>query len=181
VIVGKGARRDLIDDLVAEFPYNVEHFEHLPPEQVAEKMDAKELVAHLNAHFGMIGQAIEAEGGIVDKYVGDAVVAIFGALVPLPNHPAAAMRAALKVQERLSAEAGKEGAFKIRIGLNTGSCVVGNVGWIDRINYTAIGDPERRSASGARTRSSAPRSWPATPPSGPRDMDLSAGTSARFM
>jgi len=111
---------------------------------VAEKMDAKELVAHLNAHFGMIGQAIEAEGGIVDKYVGDAVVAIFGALVPLPNHPAAAMRAALKVQERLSAEAGKEGAFKIRIGLNTGSCVVGNVGWIDRtrgqINYTAIGD-----------------------------------------
>ena len=55
-------------------------------------MDAKELVAHLNAHFAMIGQAIEAEGGIIDKYVGDAVVAIFGALVPLPNHAAAAMR-----------------------------------------------------------------------------------------
>lgn len=111
---------------------------------VAEKMDAKELVAHLNAHLGMIGQAIEAEGGIIDKYVGDAVVAIFGALVPLPNHAAAAMRAALKVQERLKADAGKDGAFQIRIGLNTGSCIVGNVGWIDRtrarINYTAIGD-----------------------------------------
>jgi adenylate cyclase len=107
---------------------------------VAETMDAKELVAHLNAHFGMIGQAIEAEGGIIDKYVGDAVVAIFGALVPLPNHAAAAMRAALRVQERLDAEAGKDGAFKIRIGLNTGSCIVGNVGSINRINYTAIGD-----------------------------------------
>jgi class 3 adenylate cyclase len=107
---------------------------------VAEKMDARELVAHLNAHFAMIGQAIEAEGGIIDKYVGDAVVAIFGALVPLPNHAAAAMRAALKVQARLAAEAGKDGAFRIRIGLNTGSCIVGNVGSVNRINYTAIGD-----------------------------------------
>ena len=44
------------------------------------------------------------------------------------------------VQERLGAEAAKDGAFKIRIGLNTGSCVVGNVGSINRINYTAIGD-----------------------------------------
>jgi adenylate cyclase len=107
---------------------------------VAEKMDAKELVAHLNAHFAMIGQAIEAEGGIIAQYVGDAVVAIFGALVPLPNHAAAAMRAALAAQDKLRAEAGKDGAFKIRIGLNTGSCVVGNVGSINRINYTAIGD-----------------------------------------
>jgi adenylate cyclase len=111
---------------------------------IAETMDAKDLVAHLNAHFALVGQAIEAEGGIIDKYVGDAVVAIFGALVPLPNHAAAAMRAALKVQERLKAEAGKDGAFRIRIGLNTGSCIVGNVGWIERtrarINYTAIGD-----------------------------------------
>ena len=107
---------------------------------VAETMDAKELVGHLNAHFAMVGQAIEAEGGIIDKYVGDAVVAIFGSLVPLPNHAAAAMRAALRVQERLAAEAGKDGAFRIRIGLNTGSCIVGNVGSIRRINYTAIGD-----------------------------------------
>src|SRR5687767_1299308 len=107
---------------------------------VAETMEPRELVRELNAHFTMLGAAIEAEGGIIAQYVGDAVVAIFGALVPLPNHAAAAMRAALKVQERLAAEAGKEGAFKIRIGLNTGSCIVGNVGSINRINYTAIGD-----------------------------------------
>jgi adenylate cyclase len=50
------------------------------------------------------------------------------------------MRAALAAQDKLRAEAGKEGAFRIRIGLNTGSCVVGNVGSINRINYTAIGD-----------------------------------------
>ena len=107
---------------------------------VAETMDAKELVAHLNAHFSMIGQAIEAEGGIIAQYAGDAVVAIFGALVPLPNHAAAAMRAALAAQDKLRAEKGKTGAFRIRIGLNTGSCVVGNVGSVNRINYTAIGD-----------------------------------------
>jgi class 3 adenylate cyclase len=107
---------------------------------LAEQMDAKELVTELNAHFAMIGQAIEAEGGIIDKYVGDSVVAIFGALVPLPNHATSAMRAALAVQELLRKEAGKTGAFRIRIGLNTGSCVVGNVGSINRINYTAIGD-----------------------------------------
>ena len=50
------------------------------------------------------------------------------------------MRAALAVQERLRNETGKIGAFRIRVGLNTGSCVVGNVGLINRINYTAIGD-----------------------------------------
>jgi adenylate cyclase/guanylate cyclase len=107
---------------------------------VAEKMEPRKLVRELNAHFTMLGAAIEGEGGIIAQYVGDAVVAIFGALVPLPNHAAAAMRAALAAQEKLRVETGKSGAFKIRIGLNTGSCVVGNVGSIKRINYTAIGD-----------------------------------------
>src|SRR5688572_15868312 len=107
---------------------------------VAETMEPRELVRELNAHFTMLGAAIEAEGGIIAQYVGDAVVAIFGALVPLPNHAAAAMRAALAAQDKLRAETGKAGAFRIRIGLNTGSCVVGNVGSINRINYTAIGD-----------------------------------------
>jgi adenylate cyclase len=107
---------------------------------VAEKMEPRELVRELNAHFTMLGAAIEVEGGIIAQYVGDAVVAIFGALVPLPNHAAAAMRAALAAQDKLRAEAGTAGTFQIRIGLNTGSCVVGNVGSINRINYTAIGD-----------------------------------------
>src|SRR5688500_20386153 len=88
----------------------------------------------------MLGAAIKVEGGIIAQYVGDAVVAIFGALVRLANHAAAAMRAALAAQDKLRAETGKAGAFRIRIGLNTGSCVVGNVGSINRINYTAIGD-----------------------------------------
>ena len=107
---------------------------------VAEKMEPRELVGELNAHFAMLGEAIAREGGIIAQYAGDAVVAIFGALVPLPNHAAAAMRAALAAQEKLRAETGKAGAFRIRIGLNTGSCVVGNVGSVSRINYTAIGD-----------------------------------------
>ena len=107
---------------------------------VAERMEPRKLVRELNAHFTILGAAIEGEGGIIAQYVGDAVVAIFGALVPLPNHAAAAMRAALAAQDKLRAETGKAGAFNIRIGLNTGSCIVGNVGSINRINYTAIGD-----------------------------------------
>jgi class 3 adenylate cyclase len=107
---------------------------------LAEHMDAKELVSQLNAHFTMIGEAVEAEGGIIDKYVGDAVVVIFGAPVPMPDHAARAMRAALAVQEKVRKEAGKAGAFRIRIGLNTGTCVVGNVGSMRRFDYTAIGD-----------------------------------------
>ncbi len=107
---------------------------------LAEHMDAKELVSQLNAHFTIIANAVEAEGGIIDKYVGDAVVAIFGAPVPMPDHAARAMRAALAVQEKLRKEAGRAGAFRIRVGLNTGACVVGNVGSDRRFDYTAIGD-----------------------------------------
>lgn len=107
---------------------------------LAEHMDARELVSQLNAHFTMIGEAIEAEGGIIDKYVGDAVVAIFGAPVPMPDHGARALRAAVAVRDRMHEEAGKSGAFRIRIGLNTGACVVGNVGSDRRFDYTAIGD-----------------------------------------
>jgi class 3 adenylate cyclase len=83
---------------------------------------------------------IEAEGGIIDKYVGDAVVAVFGAPVAQPDHAARALRAALAVQARLKAEAGDPDSFQIRIGLNTGECVVGSIGSEKRLNYTAIGD-----------------------------------------
>ncbi len=147
---------------------------------VAEKMEPRELVRELNAHFTMLGTAIEAENGIIAQYAGDAVVAIFGALVPLPNHAAAAMRAALAAQDKLRAETGTAGAFRIRIGLNTGSCVVGNVGSINRINYTAIGDSVNVARGWRRrTRSSAPRSSPASPRCGLLAPDLSVGLSGR--
>lgn len=107
---------------------------------LAERMDAKELVGRLNRHFSLVAEAIEAEGGIVDKYVGDSVVAIFGAPAAMPDHAARAMRAALLVRGRVQAQAAAPGGFRIRIGLNSGPCVVGNVGSHRRFDYTAIGD-----------------------------------------
>jgi len=107
---------------------------------VAERLNPETLVKRLNYHFTIIGAVIEGEGGIIDKYVGDAVVAIFGAPVPQPDHAARAVRAALAVQEKLAAEADDPDSFKIRIGLNTGACVVGNIGSEGRFDYTAIGD-----------------------------------------
>lgn len=107
---------------------------------VAERLDPAALVQRLNYHFTIIGAVIQEEGGIIDKYVGDAVVAMFGAPVPQSDHAARAVRAALKVQQILAAEAGDPDSFKIRIGLNTGACVVGNIGSEGRFDYTAIGD-----------------------------------------
>lgn len=107
---------------------------------VAERLNPEALVQRLNHHFTLIGEIIEAEGGIIDKYVGDAVVAVFGAPVPQPDHAARALRAALRVQEKLATESGEPDSFKIRIGLNSGSCVVGSIGSEKRLNYTAIGD-----------------------------------------
>jgi adenylate cyclase len=83
---------------------------------------------------------IQEEGGIIEKYVGDAVMAIFGAPVPQRDHAARAVRAALRVQEALAAEANDPDSFSIRIGINTGACVLGNVGSEGRFDYTAIGD-----------------------------------------
>ena len=107
---------------------------------VAERLDPTSLVKRLNYHFTLIGEVIEAEGGIIDKYVGDAVVAVFGAPAAQPDHAARAVRAALRVQEKLVAEANEPDSFQIRIGLNSGECVVGSIGSEKRLNYTAIGD-----------------------------------------
>ena len=107
---------------------------------IAERLNPEALVRRLNHHFTLIGEVVEAEGGIIDKYVGDAVVAVFGAPVPQADHAARALRAALRVQEMLAAETADPDSFKIRIGLNSGSCVVGSIGSEKRLNYTAIGD-----------------------------------------
>jgi adenylate cyclase len=107
---------------------------------VAERLNPEALVKRLNYHFTIIGAVIEAEGGIIDKYVGDAVVAVFGAPLSQPDHAARAVRAALRVQEQLAAEVDDPDSFKIRIGLNSGSCLVGSIGSEKRLNYTAIGD-----------------------------------------
>ncbi len=110
--------------------------EHLAPAQ---------LVALMNEYLSAMSEVIEAEGGFIDKYIGDAIVAVFGAPLADAQHALHAVRAALRCRDRLAELNRQPGAFlghrlKARIGLGTGEAVVGNVGSRRRFNYTVMGD-----------------------------------------
>ena len=102
------------------------------------------LTRHLNAYLTEMTEAITNAGGTVDKYIGDAVVAIFGAPLDLKNHAAAACQAAIECQRRIRAfneRAASQGlpGFPTRIGLYSGPATLGCVGSRHRLSYTAIG------------------------------------------
>ena len=107
--------------------------ESLPPARVA---------ALLNDHFEMLGACIEAEDGTLDKYIGDAVMAFWGAPEPIQDHAARACRTALAMASALAArEHEVQGEkFRLKIALHTGPLIVGNIGGRTRMNYTVIGD-----------------------------------------
>jgi adenylate cyclase len=116
---------------------------------ISERMSSEELVQVLNQYFTPMTRLVLAEGGTLDKYMGDALMAFFGAPVALPDHAARACRAALAMRSKLAelnagwrAE-GKlpEGAaLGIGVGLNSGEMSVGNMGSEDVFDYTVIGD-----------------------------------------
>lgn len=107
---------------------------------LSETMPPESLVALLNRYLDGITGAVLAEGGTLDKYVGDAVVAIFGAPVPLPDHAARAVRAALAIDAVAEAFRRETGIGETRIGIHGGDAVVGNIGSDARFDYTALGD-----------------------------------------
>ncbi len=110
----------------------------------SEKIAPTELVAAMNEYLSAMTDIIEAHGGFVDKYIGDAIVAVFGAPLDDPEHAKNAVQAALQCAARLpeldrvKAEFG--GDVRQRIGLNTGEALVGNIGSRRRFNYTVMGD-----------------------------------------
>ena len=113
--------------------------------QLAESLSPHALVELMNGYLTEMTDIIEAAGGYVDKYIGDAIVAIFGAPVDDPYHAAHAVGAALACQTRLAELNRNDPAFAgrtllMRIGLNTGEAIVGNIGSRRRFNYTAMGD-----------------------------------------
>ncbi len=101
--------------------------------------------AFLNRHFALLTECVEAEGGTVDKYIGDALMAFWGAPERQPDHALRAYRAARAIatvierDNRARASEG-EAPVRLRIGLHSGPAVVGNIGAPDRINYTIVGD-----------------------------------------
>jgi adenylate cyclase len=111
----------------------------------AETLTPQQTVALVNRYFAIVGEEVERQGGVVDKFIGDAVLAVFGAPLALPDHAAAAAEAALACRARLAALNAedptlKDDPLRQRIGLNTGRAVVGNVGTKRRLSYTVMGD-----------------------------------------
>ena len=99
----------------------------------------------LNAHFSSLAEAIEAEEGTVDKYIGDSIMAFWGAPLDQPDHAERACRAALAIVWSVRAEnqrrrAAGEEPLGLRVGVHSGRAIVGNIGAPGRVNYTLIGD-----------------------------------------
>lgn len=110
-----------------------------------ERMTPAEVVALMNTYLSAMTDIIEEEGGFVDKYIGDAIVAVFGAPLDDPAHAARAVRAALRCQARLAEMNRTVESFRVqplgqRIGLNSGEVLVGNIGSRRRFNYSVMGD-----------------------------------------
>ena len=113
---------------------------------LSERVSPEELVLHMADYFGPLSADIHATGGTVDKYIGDAIMAYWGAPTPNPGHAIAACEAALRNQASLEAlrrrwrQEGKPELFA-RVGIQTGEVIVGNIGSEARLNYTVMGDP----------------------------------------
>lgn len=112
---------------------------------ISEKISAPEVVAALNDYLTRCSYIIIDTLGTIDKYIGDAVMAFWGAPLPMVNHAEQACCAALRVQKMLAvwnedrARLGQP-PLSTRIGIHTGTCVVGNMGSTQRMNYTVMGD-----------------------------------------
>ena len=111
---------------------------------ISESRSPEEVVTLLNRYFDLQVAAIFEQGGTLDKFIGDAIMAFWNAPVPAPDHAIRAVRAALgmsRALEGFKSELGEFGEhFEIGIGIHTGPAVVGFLGSSQRLDYTAIGD-----------------------------------------
>ena len=112
---------------------------------LSEKRSAHEIVGLLNEYFTEMVDCVMAEGGVVDKYIGDNIMAVFGAPVTRPDDALRAVRAAVRMREalvKLNERFTARGLSTLRfgIGLHSGEVVAGNIGSARRMEYTVIGD-----------------------------------------
>ena len=112
---------------------------------ISERLGPEDLTKLLNDYLSDMTDIILEEGGTLDKYEGDAIIAFWNAPLTQPDHATRAVRAAVRCQQKLAARRAefeqRTGAvLKMRIGLNTGAVVVGNMGSSNRFDYTVLGD-----------------------------------------
>jgi adenylate cyclase len=118
---------------------------------LAEHLPANQVARFLNRHFTLVDACIEIEEGTLDKYMGDAVMAFWGAPENQPDHAARACRAALAIgraikRENVTRALSSLPPIQVGIGIHSGPVVVGNIGAPGRVNYTIIGDPVNTAA-----------------------------------
>jgi adenylate cyclase len=146
---GRYVPTDLVRDLLAQgaeahlggeerpltlFFSDVEGFTGL-----SEGMKPKALVEALGSYLEVVTKAVKDQGGTIDKFIGDGVLAFFNAPRDDPNHVASGCRAALELQKHQWETLGRP-PFRTRVGLHTDEVVVGNIGTPERFSYTVIGD-----------------------------------------
>ena len=112
---------------------------------IAEGRDADKVAALLNRHFALLGGTIEQEGGTIDKYIGDSIMAFWGAPLDQEDRAERAIRAAVAIAKSLHADNARRAhkglkPIRIRIGIHQGPALVGNIGAPGRVNYTLVGD-----------------------------------------
>ena len=134
ITLGGEARR--VTTLFADLRGFTALTEGMPPERV---------IALVNEFMEAATEAIHAEGGVVDKYVGDEVMALFGAPLALDDAPGRAVRAAVRIRDAAAALSRRrvergEAPIAVGVGVNTGDAVAGNMGSTGRLNYTVLGE-----------------------------------------
>lgn len=113
--------------------------------RTAEGRDAAKVAALLNRHFALLGAIIDDDGGTIDKYIGDSIMAFWGAPLEQKDRAERAVRAARRIAQKLHADNARRARkgfkpIRIRIGIHKGPALVGNIGAPGRVNYTLIGD-----------------------------------------
>ena len=111
---------------------------------LSEEMSPREINLMLNQFFSRMTEIIFKYDGMIDKYIGDCLMAVFGAPIEKKKDPERAIQAAQEMRKELRkmiANEGLEKKFDVRIGINTGQVVAGNIGSPNRMEYTVIGDP----------------------------------------
>ena len=113
---------------------------------MSEKLEPEEVTEIINIVLTKQVEAVQRFGGMVDKFIGDAMMAIFNAPLPLKDHPDEAINAGILIMENMIEannilqEKGIDRKIEVGIGINTGDAVIGNMGSDSRFDYTAIGD-----------------------------------------
>lgn len=108
---------------------------------LSESLEPSKVVEIINVYFDALSNVIMSEGGTVDKFEGDAIMALFGAPLSCDDHAARACSAALKIRAKVmevNVQMGQK--LNVRVGVASGEAIVGNMGSIERFDYTAMGD-----------------------------------------